>query len=307
MLERRRNLFFWLFLCFQRIESLSQDLVSLPYPHDHITRSSYRNKVITITSDEYQQIQPCSFLGGSTKQRPPHAPSPHASSSHVHYQSTAQCSIELIEHKLVQKYINSSSIVLEIGGRYGTTSCTIASQLNNNGQLVVVEPDPRVWKSLDLNRQSHFCNFYFVKKPIGNSSVQIVGKNYDSISLPISGHHQNLPFDLSHRPNYYNYLDLEKVVKLTFNTLLIDCEGCLQTLFLSKYSPEIFPLKKILKNVNLILLEADNSLHRASPCVQSCVNYSEWVEKFDEVGLDVVERVEDKRFPWIEHLVFQRR
>jgi hypothetical protein len=295
------KLLVWFLIYFQRSETLSKDLVHLPYPHDQIIRSIYGNKVKTITSDEYNQITPCSFIG-QIHQLKNHHRDPSLSPYH---QTTAKCNMESIEHSLVQKYISSSSNapVLEIGGRYGTTSCTIASQLNNSGNLVVVEPDSRVWSALEINRQTHFCNFYLVKKPIGNSSVQIIGKNYDSLSEPLLGL-KSSPFDHQRRPNYYNYRDL-KVVKLTFKTLLIDCEGCLNYLFLSKDSS--LSLNQILKHVNLIILEADNSDQPNSPCVRSCVNYSDWVMKFDEVGLDVVEKVADKKFPWIEHMVFQRR
>jgi hypothetical protein len=289
-----RNLFLLLsclFSCFQAT------LYNLKYPHDQITYTQYPTSVILITEEEYSKKIPCSFQGaGGLKQ------------------GTANCHIELIEHKLVQKYIQNTSIVLELGGRYGTTSCVIADQLQNNGKLVVVEPDSRVWSSLNLNRQIHHCNFYLVQKPIGNASVLIHGKNYDSTSeiVPTSTGRvergKSSKYDPTHRPNYYNYRELERVLRFKFNSILIDCEGCITQLFQSTADPSLPPssLQDTLKHVNLIILEADNSLDPLSPCRRSCVNYSMWIEKFQECGLGVVERVLDQRFPWIYHLVFQR-
>jgi hypothetical protein len=285
-------------------QASSSALSNLKFPHDHITYTQYLTSVRLITEDEYLKKIPCSFHGtGGIKQ------------------GTANCHIEIIEHKLVQKYIQNTSVVLELGGRYGTTSCVIANQLQNNGKLVVVEPDSRVWSSLNLNRQSHSCNFYFVKKPIGNTSVTIRGNNYDSTSEIVTatrGRRIRIPpkLDPTRRPNYYNYHELETILRLKFNTLLIDCEGCLPQLFQSSSPPSprlsslespLNSLHQTLKHVNLIILEADNSIHPLSPCRKSCVNYSMWIDRFHDCGLEVVERVLDKRFPWIDHLVFQRR
>merc|ERR1719461_901168 len=42
------------------------------------------------------------------------------------------CSIESDMHEEVKKMITSNNTVLELGGRYGTTSCAIASLQNNS-------------------------------------------------------------------------------------------------------------------------------------------------------------------------------
>ena len=59
--------------------------------------------------------------------------------------SHALCSIEWDMHMLVREVIKPEDIVMEFGGRYGTTTCEIAKMQNNSGALTAVEPDPKVW------------------------------------------------------------------------------------------------------------------------------------------------------------------
>ena len=59
--------------------------------------------------------------------------------------SPADCLMEWGMQELVQKFIQPSDTVLEFGGRYGTTTCSLAVKQNNSGALIVVEPDPKVW------------------------------------------------------------------------------------------------------------------------------------------------------------------
>ena len=65
-----------------------------------------------------------------------------------------ECPIERDEHDLVRKFISPNDSVLELGGRFGTTSCEIAVMQNNSGSLIVVEPDKSSWSSLLHNRHS---------------------------------------------------------------------------------------------------------------------------------------------------------
>ena len=55
------------------------------------------------------------------------------------------CGVEWDMHVLVKNMIKPTDTVLEVGGRYGTTTCALAVQQNNSGALIVVEPDSKVW------------------------------------------------------------------------------------------------------------------------------------------------------------------
>jgi precorrin-6B methylase 2 len=60
--------------------------------------------------------------------------------------------IEINEQNQAKKYIEENDIVLELGARYGSVSCTINCKLSNKNNQVVVEPDQRVWEALEKNK-----------------------------------------------------------------------------------------------------------------------------------------------------------
>ena len=57
----------------------------------------------------------------------------------------AYCNVEHDIHSAVRRLIQPSDVVLEVGSRYGTTTCEVAVRQNNSGKLIAVEPDHRVW------------------------------------------------------------------------------------------------------------------------------------------------------------------
>ena len=121
---------------------------------------------IPVSINERNNINKCSFLN--------------------HYNKNANCEIEKYEHILVQKYINNNAKVLELGARYGTTSCEITTKLNNSGFLISVEVDPSVWDILSYNQRNHNCNFYILHGVIGNINVEIYGNGYGTKAIPIT-------------------------------------------------------------------------------------------------------------------------
>ena len=44
--------------------------------------------------------------------------------------------------------------MLEVGSRYGTTTCEVAVRQNNSGRLVAVEPDHTVWAAAEVSSSS---------------------------------------------------------------------------------------------------------------------------------------------------------
>ena len=53
------------------------------------------------------------------------------------------CGMEFDEWQLVRGLVRPANAVLELGGRFGTTSCVLAQQTGNSGRVVTVEPDPK--------------------------------------------------------------------------------------------------------------------------------------------------------------------
>ena len=62
----------------------------------------------------------------------------------------ADCYIEHLTHEAVRRSIQPSDSVLEVGSRFGTTSCEVAVMQNNSGNLVAVEPDHIVWAMAEV-------------------------------------------------------------------------------------------------------------------------------------------------------------
>ena len=62
----------------------------------------------------------------------------------------ASCDVEFLTVEAVRRVIQPSDSVLEIGSRYGTTTCEVALRQNNSGKLVAVEPDHTVWAAAEV-------------------------------------------------------------------------------------------------------------------------------------------------------------
>ena len=152
--------------------------------------------------------------------------------------------MELEEQKICSHFIESSDIVLELGARYGTVSCTINKKLNYSSNQVSVEPDARVWQALETNKKNNECNFHIIKGFVSKRKLNLTNLNdyfggYGATSIE----------DKKSKIPIYEFKALEAGFKLNFNTLVADCEGFLDV-FLQE-NPQIY------KNFSKIIFEAD--------------------------------------------------
>lgn len=149
--------------------------------------------------------------------------------------------IEAHEQYLANTYILENDVVLELGARYGSVSCTINSKLNNKYNQVVVEPDSRVWDVLEKNKNINNCNFNIVKGFISNKKLNLTNldENYGTTSIETDD--TNIPS--------YTLSEIEQKYNLKFNVLVADCEGFLETFF--DENPEFYD------KIDLIIFEAD--------------------------------------------------
>jgi hypothetical protein len=220
----------------------------------------------------------------------------------------ALCPIEAIEHKFVKRYILANDSVLETGARYGTTSCEIAAKQNNSGLLISVEPDENVWSSLLQNRHSHRCNFWLVKGNIADRHVDVIQNSYGTRSTPKNETSEEVVKRTSqHGHSSFNFEDIQVITGVKLTALLIDCEGCIETLFNTNSVQDNSParLAPLLRHVKTILLEGDMPVG-ARDCTFNCVNYTTWEHNFNAIGLKTTVKEQDGRYPWIIHYVFQR-
>jgi FkbM family methyltransferase len=153
-------------------------------------------------------------------------------------------SIEYQEQVLANKFILPDDIVLELGARYGSVSCIINSKLNNKNNQVVVEPDSRVWESLERNKNANNCGFNIIKGFISNKKLDLTNIDYyhgGYGATSIESNESNIPS--------YSLNDVIEKFNLDFNVLVADCEGFLEV-FLHE-NPSLY------NKLRLIIFEAD--------------------------------------------------
>jgi len=146
---------------------------------------------------------------------------------------------ERFEQILVSNWIEKNDCVLEIGARYGSVSCIINSKLKNKKNQVVIEPDERVWKALEFNKNVNNCHFTIIKGFLSRKKLSLTNleecRGYGT---------QSQLDEVSAIPT----VTLEDL-NMNFNVLVADCEGFLETFF--DENPDF------IKSLRLVIFEAD--------------------------------------------------
>jgi FkbM family methyltransferase len=128
---------------------------------------------------------------------------------------------EYPEQCLAHTFVETGASVLELGARYGSVSCVINKKLQDKTKQVSVEPDVSVWAALERNIQTNGCSVNIHKGFVSKASRELVLMGYASRTVPSSSSN-NLSLSVEDLQNKYN---------LTFDTLVADCEGFLETFF----------------------------------------------------------------------------
>ena len=161
---------------------------------------------------------------------------------------TIDCSkFEAVEQSLAKKYIQPNDVVLELGARYGSVSCTINSILHNPNNHVAVEPDERVWECLELNKINNNADFFIVKGCISKTKMSI---RYDDREWRYQKYGTYCETDSLGEIPTYSLSEIKKTANINeFNVLIADCEGCLPLFILENMD--------ILASLRLIIFEQD--------------------------------------------------
>ena len=204
------------------------------------------------------------------------------------------CGMEWDEWQLVNALVRPENTVLELGARFGTTSCVLAQKTQNSGGVVSVEPDKSVHNLLLRNRDRHNCSFHVLRGVVGDSPIAL-SKEF--------GHYATQT--RLARPNERNskhvlpsitVARLEEQIGRKFDTLLIDCEGCIEQFFVGSN-------RKLLNQLKLILMEEDTP---------HTVDYAAWHGKFRKHGFERIWKIRDtfdNKAPWsrnISHSAWRR-
>jgi FkbM family methyltransferase len=129
------------------------------------------------------------------------------------------------EQNLAKEYISENDVVLELGARYGLVSCAINKKLKNKYGQVSVEPDERVWKALNMNRDRNNCLFHIINGFVSKQKLGLTNHN------DYNGYGTTAIRDEKSTIPYYSLHDIEMNYGLKFNVLVADCEGFLETFF----------------------------------------------------------------------------
>lgn len=143
------------------------------------------------------------------------------------------------EWQLAEKFVKSHNVVLELGARYGSTSIVVNKILSNKKNQISVEPDSKVWESLEQNKKENNCEFEIIKGSISKVKESIVERGYSTHTMNDENGNIDI-FDLWEIQNKYNVI---------FDTLIADCEGCLSKLI--THYPEFF------EQLQLVIFEQD--------------------------------------------------
>jgi len=149
--------------------------------------------------------------------------------------------LEYDEQVMAEKYIKNDCVVLELGARYGSVSCVIHTKLENGNNLVVVEPDVRVWGALERNMKLNGCNFHIVKGFVSKTKLDLTAKDRYYAATFIENEESII--------DNFSLEEIEEKYGLTFNTLVADCEG-----YLEKFMDDN---PKLYSQLKLIMFEKD--------------------------------------------------
>jgi FkbM family methyltransferase len=129
---------------------------------------------------------------------------------------------EYPEQEMSALYIKPDNVVLELGGNIGRNSCIIASLLNNSNNLVVFESDPdnasKLKENCDLN------NLNFIIEDCAISKTELLQKDWLTKSKDLINDNELVNW----KPiKTMSWLQIKNKYKITFDTLVADCEGAL--------------------------------------------------------------------------------
>jgi len=144
------------------------------------------------------------------------------------------------EQIMAALFVRPDATVLEVGGNIGRNSLVIASILDDDRRLVVLECNTDYIPTLCANRDQNHKNFVVVAAAL--SARPLVQKGWDTRPAGVSEDGW-LPV------NTVTYTDLRAEYHLDFDTLVFDCEGA------AYYILQDFP--QLLDGVHTVIIESD--------------------------------------------------
>jgi FkbM family methyltransferase len=179
---------------------------------------------------------------------------------------------EFPEQLMVTTYLPETAKVLEIGGNIGRNTLIIGTIINDFKNMVVLESDPGIAKTLQHNLNMN--NYNICVEASALSEKRLIQEGWNTRPL---NENENIPNGWK-EINTITYYSLKKKYNIEFDTLVADCEGAL--FYILKDTPTI------LDNINLIIMENDYTVIGNKYFVDNVLRYKGfkrvYVEKLEE-------------------------
>lgn len=171
---------------------------------------------------------------------------------------------KIINHRLMERqeqldsfiFVPAESCVLELGARYGTVSCLINKSLSDPTAHVAVEPDHRVIDALKDNRDRYGSKFHIFNGAVSKEALSYNPSGYSGTTQTGKNNIKTLSLQ-----------QLEAEYNLQFDTLVADCEGCI----------EQFVKENDMTQFKLIILEKDNCADCNYEYVESVLHKKDFI------------------------------
>lgn len=160
------------------------------------------------------------------------------------------CQIEGESRTMYAKWIPKTAHVMEVGARYGQTTCVLSSIVTGSGSLHSVEADPKVWNVLEANLRRKGCAASLVKGVVGSRNATITFSSAhhsygtQAVPEPCAKHPR------ADRPCAEVPAHSWSSLGAKFDTLAMDCEGCFSTMLSENPGLQ--------KGIKLIVVEVHN-------------------------------------------------
>lgn len=125
------------------------------------------------------------------------------------------------EQIIASHAIAKGAKVLELGARYGTVTCLLSRSVGPDGAVVSVEPDATVWSALSTNLAHNKCAAKVLQGFLSAKPLKLSGSGYATHAVAAET-----------SEGTFSVADATEAAGIdSFNTLVADCEGCLETFF----------------------------------------------------------------------------
>jgi FkbM family methyltransferase len=174
---------------------------------------------------------------------------------------------ELPQQLMSVRFLTGNEKVLEIGGNIGRNSLIIASILNNDNNLVILESDTYIANQLEENKNLNHFSFSIENAAL--SKRKLIQKNWETIQSHILQEGYIWV-------NTISFNDLQKKYNIKFDTLVLHCKGAFYYILMD--------MPEILNNIHLIIIENDYTDISQKKYIDNILIKNNFVKIYNEFG-----------------------